>query len=205
VTDGDYVDDVADVADVDDVADVAARYQQTVRSATTVLTNLAEIESAIGELQRRIGELPLFARGFVSSQVTKGTGQDIPAWSKTVTTLTSVLGQVREAADRPGAGDAPAPASVEPSPDDQALYAAARERVDGDRPRLERLATFMESVPSKLGAVPPGLLPPDQRAEFLDAIAQQTRALRGALAEMPALSDQLLAISAELLAFEARA
>jgi len=190
VIDGDYVDDVAEVADV------AARYQQTVRSATTVLTNLAEIESAIGELQRRIGELPLFARGFVSSQVIKGTGQDIPAWSKTVMTLTSVLGQVREAADRPGAGDAPAPASVEPSPDDQALYAAARERVDGDRTRLERLATFMESVPSKLGAVPPGLLPPDQRAEFLDAIAQQTRALRGALAEMPALSDQLSAISA---------
>ncbi len=172
--------------------ELAARYQQTAQLTTAALTNLAEIESAIGELERRIGELPFFARGFVSSQVTKGTGQDIPAWSKTVAGLTATLRQVEEAANHSGA-DAPSAA-------DRALYASARARVDGDRPRLERLAAFMESVPSKLGAVPPGLLPPDQRAEFLTTVAHQTGALRGALAQMPALSEQLSAISDQLSA-----
>lgn len=172
----------------DDVNSVATPYQQAARLAAAVLGNLAEIESAIGELGGRINDLPLFARGFVASQVTKGTGQDIPAWAKTITALTSALHQAQEAAGHGAAAGGP-------SADDRALYAAARERVDQDRPRLDKLSTFMESVPSKLGAVPPGLLPPDQRAEFLDAIAHQTQALRAALAEMPALSEQLLAIS----------
>jgi len=174
---------------VTDTDNKATLYQQTARSAATVLDHLTEIETMIGELQHRIGELPFFARGFVSSQVTKGTGQDIPVWGKTIATLTATLRQVREAAGRDeGTGAAP-------SGDDRALYGAARARVDGDRPRLERLAAFMESVPSKLGAVPPGLLPADQRAEFLATVARQTAALRGAIAEMPALSAKLAAIS----------
>jgi len=173
----------------DDVNSVATPYQQTARMAAAVLSDLAEIESAIGELAARINDLPLFARGFVASQVTKGTGQDIPAWTRTIAALTTALRQAQEAAAHNG--DAGGTASA----GDRMVYAAACERVDGDRPRLEKLAAFMESVPSKLGAVPPGLLPPDQRAEFLDAIGHQTRALRGALAEMPALSERLSAIS----------
>ncbi len=174
-----------------DIDNIAILYQQTARSAATILDHLAEIETVIGELQRRIDELPFFARGFVSSQVTKGTGQDIPVWGKTIATLTATLRQVREAAGRAeGTGGAP-------SGDDRALYSAARARVDGDRPRLQRLAAFMESVPSKLGAIPPGLLPADQRADFLATVARQTAALRGAIAEMPTLSDKLSAISGQ--------
>ncbi len=174
-----------------DIDNIATLYQQTARSAATILDHLAEIETVIGELQRRIDELPFFARGFVSSQVTKGTGQDIPVWGKTIATLTATLRQVREAAGRAeGTGGAP-------SGDDRALYSAARARVDGDRPRLQRLAAFMESVPSKLGAIPPGLLPADQRADFLATVARQTAALRGAIAEMPTLSDKLSAISGQ--------
>jgi len=176
---------------VTDIDNIATLYQQTARSAATILDHLAEIETVIGELQRRIDELPFFARGFVSSQVTKGTGQDIPVWGKTIATLTATLRQVREAAGRAeGTGGAP-------SGDDRALYSAARARVDGDRPRLQRLAAFMESVPSKLGAIPPGLLPADQRADFLATVARQTAALRGAIAEMPTLSDKLSAISGQ--------
>jgi len=176
---------------VTDIDNIAILYQQTARSAATILDHLAEIETVIGELQRRIDELPFFARGFVSSQVTKGTGQDIPVWGKTIATLTATLRQVREAAGRAeGTGGAP-------SGDDRALYSAARARVDGDRPRLQRLAAFMESVPSKLGAIPPGLLPADQRADFLATVARQTAALRGAIAEMPTLSDKLSAISGQ--------
>jgi len=176
---------------VTDIDNIATLYQQTARSAATILDHLAEIETVIGELQRRIDELPFFARGFVSSQVTKGTGQDIPVWGKTIATLTATLRQVREAAGRAeGTGGAP-------SGDDRALYSAARARADGDRPRLQRLAAFMESVPSKLGAIPPGLLPADQRADFLATVARQTAALRGAIAEMPTLSDKLSAISGQ--------
>jgi len=176
---------------VTDIDNIAILYQQTARSAATILDHLAEIETVIGELQRRIDELPFFARGFVSSQVTKGTGQDIPVWGKTIATLTATLRQVREAAGRAeGTGGAP-------SGDDRALYSAARARVDGDRPRLQRLAAFMESVPSKLGAIPPGLLPADQRADFLATVARQTAALRGAIAEMATLSDKLSAISGQ--------
>jgi len=176
---------------VTDIDNIATLYQQTARSAATILDHLAEIETVIGELQRRIDELPFFARGFVSSQVTKGTGQDIPVWGKTIATLTATLRQVREAAGlAEGTGGAP-------SGDDRALYSAARARVDGDRPRLQRLAAFMESVPSKLGAIPPGLLPADQRADFLATVARQTAALRGAIAEMPTLSDKLSAISGQ--------
>jgi len=176
---------------VTDIDNIATLYQQTARSAATILDHLAEIETVIGELQRRIDELPFFARGFVSSQVTKGTGQDIPVWGKTIATLTATLRQVREAAGRAeGTGGAP-------SGDDRALYSAARARVDGDRPRLQRLAAFMESVPSKLGAIPPGLLLADQRADFLATVARQTAALRGAIAEMPTLSDKLSAISGQ--------
>jgi hypothetical protein len=174
---------------VTDTDNIATLYQQTARSAATVLDYLAEIETMIGELQSRIGELPFFARGFVSLQVTKGTGQDIPVWGKTIAALTTTLRQVREAAGRDEG------ASGAPSGDDRGLYSAARTRVDGDRPRLERLAAFMESVPSKLGAIPPGLLPADQRADFLATVARQTAALRGAITEMPALSAKLSAIS----------
>jgi len=176
---------------VTDTDNLAALYQQTARSAATVLDHLAEIETAIGELQHRIGELPFFARGFVSSQVTKGTGQDIPVWGKTIATLMATLRQLRDAAARDeGTGGAP-------SGDDRALYGAARARVDGDRPRLERLAAFMESVPSKLGSIPPGLLPADQRADFLATVGRQTAALRGAIAEMSALSAKLSAIGGQ--------
>ena len=167
----------------------ATLYQQTARSAATVLDDLAQLETMIGELQSRIGELPFFARGFVSSQVTKGTGQDIPVWGKTIVTLTTTLRQVREAAARDDSE------SGAPSGDDRALYSAAHARIDSDRPRLERLAAFMESVPSKLGASPPGLLPADQRDDFLTTVRSQSAALRGAIAEMPTLSAKLSAIS----------
>lgn len=163
--------------------DFATLYARTAQSAASILTNLAELESTIADLEQKIGGLPFFVRGFVSSQVSKGTGQDVPAWNKTIKALTATLRQVQEAAGNAGA--------EEPSAADRTLYTTARAQIDGARPGLERLASFMESVPSKLGAIPPGLLQDDQRGEFLQAVAQQTQALHGALAEMPTLSEAL--------------
>ena len=154
----------------------------------TVLENLSQIESALGEVQGKIAGLPFFVRGFVSSEVKRGTGQDIPAWQQVSGALISTVRDANAAVARAkGAGAV--------SNQDRGIMAQASERVEAERPRLEALAGYMQQAPSKIQSVPGGMIPAAQRDEILGAIDRQTQALRGAVAVMPDLAQSLAALS----------
>jgi len=160
---------------------------QVEQESATVLENLGQTEWAVGELQGHIATLPFFARGFITSQVASGTGQDIPVWSRTIEGLTAALRGARAAAER-------ARAAGRVDDEGRTALNEAVERVVAETPRLERLAVFMEKAPAKISAVPAAVLPADQRAEFLTTIGDQTRALRAALAAIPGLTTALRAL-----------
>src|SRR5579871_1596240 len=157
-------------------------------SSATVLDNLTHIETALTELQREVAGLPFFVRGFVSSEVTRGTGQDVPAWAQSVGNLTAALREAEAAVERTRAANTVSDA-------DRSIMGQAAERIEAERPRLEGLAGFMEKVPSRVNSIPAGLLPADKRGEFLGVVEQQVQALRGALAAMPNLAQSLAALA----------
>ena len=170
--------------------DFATLCDRAKEGCTTVLDNMAEIESALGGMQGELGKLPFFVRGFITAEVSRGTGQDIPAWTKTITTL---MGTIREAAaaidrvrDAGRVGDA-----------ERSILAQAGERVEAEQPRLDTLATFMAKAPAKVNMAPGGMLPADRRAELLQTLDRQTQALRGTVAAMPELASSLQALTRE--------
>ena len=158
-------------------------------SSATVLDNLAELGRTLGDVQSEVGKLPFFVRGFVSSEVTRGSGQDIPAWVETVNRLATTVRDAQAATVRCAQAGAA-------SGDDRALFASAAGRIEAEQPRLQKLREFMQQAPSKVNAVPAGILPADRRGEFVQAVSRQVRAVGGALDAMPGLVQGLRALSA---------
>lgn len=167
--------------------DGAALRAQATEESARLTDHLTDVEGALRDLQREVAGLPFFVRGFISSEISRGTGQDLPAWAGTVTALLGAVGEAREALGR-----AETAGSV--SGADRATLAATSERLDGERPRLEKLLGFMEKAPSRLNTVPAGVLAAERRNEVTQAIDHQTTAVRHVLTEMAALSQSLKAL-----------
>ena len=164
--------------------DGTALRAQAIEESARLTDQLTDVGGALRDLQREVAGLPFFVRGFISSEISRGTGQDLPAWAGTITGLLGVVGEAREALDR-------SEAAGNVSEADRAALAATSERLDGERPRLEKLLGFMEKAPSRLNTVPAGVLPAERRNEVTQAIDHQTTAVRNVLAEMEALSQSL--------------
>ncbi len=161
--------------------------EQAERSGAAALDNLRQIESALGDLQKEMGNLPFFVRGFVTSEVKKGTGQDVPAWAKTVNALTAAIREAQSAVERARPAGTMADA-------DRAAVQRTAALVEAERGRLDGLLAYMRTAPVKIQAVPGGMLPAERRGELLAAIDRQVQAMRGALAAMPELAESLNAI-----------
>ena len=163
------------------------RAQATEQSAR-LIDHLKEVEGALRDLQREVAGLPFFVRGFISSEVSRGTGQDLAAWGETITALQRETGETHEALGRAGTAGSVLDA-------DRAMLARTSERLENERPRLEKLLGFMEKAPSRINTVPAGVLPAERRNEVVQAIDHQTRAVRNVLAEMTGLAQSLKALS----------
>ena len=125
-------------------------------SSATVLDNLTHIETALTELQREVAGLPFFVRGFVSSEVTRGTGQDVPAWAQSVGNLTAALREAEAAVERTRAANTVSDA-------DRSIMGQAAERIEAERPRLEGLADARARI--HLAQAPPAKPRPMARLE----------------------------------------
>lgn len=170
--------------------DFAALCERARQASTAVLADMGQIEAALGDVQGELGKLPFFVRGFITSEVSRGTGQDIPAWTKGITTLTATIREASAAVDRVQQAGRVDDAN-------RSILAQASERVEAERPRLDTLATFMAKAPAKVKMAPGGMLPADQREELLQTLDRQTQALRGAMTAMPELSSSLQALAGE--------
>ena len=168
--------------------DFSALCGRAARSSATVLDNLAQIEAALSDVQGELGNLPFFARTFVSAEVKRGTGQDMAAWLQAVSALIATLREAEAAVGR-------VRATATVSDADRGIIAQAGERAEAERARLGTLVGYMEQAPSKIQTVPTGMLPAERRDELLGAIARQTQALRDALAAMPELVERLTAVA----------
>jgi hypothetical protein len=168
--------------------DFSTLCDQAEQSGSRVLRNLGQISATLRGLQAEIDKLPFFVRGFATSEISKGTGQDIPAWLTTTSSLQQALQEAQAAVAR--SRDAGAV-----SESDRSVIGNAAERSEAVRSRLESLVGFMETIPSKLKLAPPGLLPADRRDEFLATIDGQKQALRDTIAAIPELTQSLRALT----------
>jgi hypothetical protein len=171
-------------------SDVLLLCERADRSSAAVLENLAHIEATLRDVQDKLATAPFFVRAFASSEVSRGTGQDIPAWTQAVVGLMAAIRDAQVALMRArAAGAAGAP--------DRAVMRQVGERVAAEQPRLQALVDFMQKAPDKIKRVPAALFPADQRDEVLGAIARQVAAMQGALAAMPDLAASLRALGGE--------
>ena len=167
--------------------DVATACAQAEQDSATALENLTQIEATLREVQQEVAGLPFFVRGFVTSEVKRGTGQDIPAWLEAAGQLSALIGETQATLGRTRAA-----AALDGA--DRAQLAQATQRLEAERPGLEKLAEFMEQAPSKVNAVPAGILPPARRDEFIGAVQQQAQSLRALLSALTALAQGLHAV-----------
>src|SRR5918911_5650118 len=100
------------------------------RSSAAVLENLAQIEATLRDVQERLATAPFFVRAFASSEVSRGTGQDIPAWAQAVGGLMAEIQEARAAVLR--ARDAGAVGEA-----DRAVMRRGGARGGAAQPRLE--------------------------------------------------------------------
>jgi len=168
--------------------DIATLCEQVERTSAAALDNLTKTEAAVRDLEREMGAMPFFVRGFVSSTVSKGSGQDVPAWVRTIGSLTADIRSAQEAASRTRAAGALAA-------DDRARLPQTAEHIRADQPRFERLVAFLRDAPSKLDTVPKGVLPPERRGELLAMLDAQVRSLHQTIATMPALAEAVRALA----------
>jgi len=171
-------------------SDVLLLCERTERSSAAVLENLAHIEATLRDVQDKLATAPFFVRAFASSEVSRGTGQDITAWTQAVAGLMAAIREAQEAIVR--AQDA---GSV--SEADGAAMRQVGERVAAEQSRLAALVGFMQKAPDKIKIVPAGLFPAGQRDEVLGAIARQVTAMQDALAAMPDLAASLRTLGGE--------
>lgn len=167
--------------------DIATACAQAEQAGATALENLTRIEGTLRGVQKEVAGLPFFVRGFVTSEVKRGTGQDIPAWIEAAGQLSALIGQTQATLDRVRTAG-----TVDGA--DRAQLAQTTQRLEAERPGLEKLAEFMEQAPSKVNAVPAGILPPARRDEFLGAVQQQAQSLRTLLSALTALTHSLHAV-----------
>ncbi len=168
--------------------DIATLCERVERTGAAALDNLTRTEAAVRDLEREMGAMPFFVRGFVSSSVSKGSGQDVPAWVRTIGALTADIRSAQEAAGRARAAGALAG-------EDRARLPQTAEHIRVDQPRFERLVGFLEEAPSRLDTVPKGVLPPERRGELLAMLDAQVRSLRATVAAMPALAEAVQALA----------
>jgi hypothetical protein len=171
-------------------SDVLLLCERAERSSAAVLENLAQIEAALREVQDKLATAPVFVRTFASSEVSRGTGRDIAAWTQAVVGLMAALRDAQAAVVRTRAAGAAGEA-------DRAVMRQVGARVAAEQPRLEALVGFMQKAPDKITRVPAALFPPAQRDEVLGAIARQVAAVQSALAAMPDLAASLRTLSGE--------
>jgi hypothetical protein len=170
--------------------DFATLCERARQASVTVLDNMGPIETGLSDMQGEMGKLPFFVRGFIGSEVSRGTGQDIPAWSATLTTLIAGIREAQASIDRVRAAGSVDDAS-------RSVLLQTSERVATEQVRLAALADFMAKAPAKIGMAPAAMLPADRRAELLQTVDRQTTALRNALAAMPDLTASLDALAGE--------
>lgn len=170
--------------------DFSTLCDQAGRSGAAVLDNLSQIETAMTDLQREMENLPFFVRAFVASEVKRGTGQDLPAWTQAVSVSTTTVRNTLAIMSR--ARDA---GSLDPA--NRALVRQAAAKIESDSARLGALVSYMQDAPAKIQAVPGGMLPADRRGELIATVERQTQALRGALAAMPAFAASLNVLSGD--------
>src|SRR5438105_4113542 len=106
------------------------------RASAAALENLAQIEVTLRDVQSELAKLPFFVRAFATSEVSRGTGQDIPAWALAVGGLMAEIREAQAAVMRARAAGAVGEA-------DRAVMRRVGERVAAERPRLEALVGFM--------------------------------------------------------------
>lgn len=167
---------------------LSAACDQAEQSGATALQNLAQIEAALRDVQTEVAKLPFFVRGFVTSEIKRGSGQDIPAWLERIGALTAFIGEAQATVHRVRSAGAV-------SGTERTQITQAMQRIDAERPEIEKLTAFMQSAPSKVNSVPPGIMPADRRDEFLSAVDRQVQSLRGVLAALGDLSHGLQALS----------
>lgn len=170
--------------------DFSALCDRVDQSSATVLQNLSQIEASVRELQGEVAKMPFFARGFVSGEVKKSTGQDLPAWAQALDSLIATIREAQAATGRVRAAGAVGDA-------DRSIVLQAGQRVQAEQPRLSALVAMMEKAPTRINAIPGAMLPADRREELLGAIGRQVEALNGALAAMPELAASLTALGGE--------
>jgi hypothetical protein len=171
-------------------SDVLLLCERAERSSAAVLENLAQIEATLRDVQEKLATAPIFVRAFASSEVSRGTGQDIPAWTQLVVGLMAALRDAQAAVVRVRAAGVAGEA-------DRALLRQVGARVAAEQPRLEALVGFMQKAPDKITRVPALLFPAEQRDEVLGAIARQVAAMQSALAAMPDLAASLRTLGGE--------
>jgi hypothetical protein len=164
--------------------DVLLLCERAERSSAAVLENLAQIEAALRDVQEKLAAAPFFVRAFASAEVSRGTGQDIAAWTQALVGLMATLRDAQAAVVRARAAGAAGEA-------DRALMRQVGARVAAEQLRLEALVGFMQKAPDRITRVPAVLFPAEQRAEVLGAIARQVAAMQRALAAMPDLAVSL--------------
>src|SRR5207248_10138547 len=86
--------------------DVLLLCERTERSSAAVLENLAHIEATLRDVQDKLATAPFFVRAFASSEVSRGTGQDITAWTQAVAGLMAVIRDAQAALMRARAAGA---------------------------------------------------------------------------------------------------
>ena len=171
-------------------SDVLLHCERTERSSAVVLENLAQIEAALRDVQEKLATAPFVVRTFASSEVSRGTGQDIAAWTQAVVGLMAQVRDAQAAVVRArGAGAA--------GEADRAVMRQVGTRVAAEQPRLEALVGFLQKAPDKITRVPAVLFPAEQRDEVLGAIARQVAAMQGALAAVPDLAASLRTLGGE--------
>src|SRR5437870_1974948 len=116
------------------------------RSSAAVLENLAHIEATLHDVQDKLAGLPFFVRAFASSEVSRGTGQDIPAWTQAVAGLMAAIREAQAAVVRARAAGTVGEA-------DRAVLRQVGERLAAEQPRLEALVGFLRKAPDKIKIV----------------------------------------------------
>ena len=170
--------------------DVLLLCERAERSSAAVLENLAQIEATLRDVQEKLGAAPFVVRTFASAEVSRGTGQDLAAWTRAVAELMAQVRDAQAAVVRArGAGAA--------GEADRAVMRQVGTRVAAEQPRLEALVDFMQKAPDKIKRMPAVLFPADQRDEVLGAIAGQVAAMQSALASMPELAASLRTLGGE--------
>lgn len=170
--------------------DFSTLCEQADQSSASALDNLGHITTALRELQGELEKLPFFVRGFATSEIKRGTGQDLPAWAQMTSALTETLQEARAAVGRARAAGSVGDA-------DRSIMVGAADRAEAAQSRLEALIAFMQAIPSKLNMAPPGVLPAERRAEFLSTVDSQTQALRATVAAIPPLAQSLRALGGQ--------